>query len=58
MEAKPKPVPRPKEQKSLQRPLDPRTKIFLPDQGPKINGSSLAYTSSSTTNFKIPEPRT
>ena len=30
---------------------------FLPDQGPKINGSSLQYTSSTNKSFKIPEPR-
>jgi len=58
MEAKPTPIPKAKEQKTWSKPIDPKTKIFLPDQGPKINGSSLAYTSSSTENFKMPEPRT
>lgn len=31
--------------------------MFLPDQGPKISGSSLQYTSSSDKSFKIPEAR-
>lgn len=53
-----KSTPKTKEQKAPQRPFDSKTIIFLPDQGPKINGSSLAYSSSSTKNFKIPEPRT
>lgn len=35
----------------------PWGKNFLPDQGPKINGSSLQYTSSSSKAFKIPEAR-
>jgi len=32
-------------------------KNFLPDQGPKINGSSLQYTSNSSKSFQIPEAR-
>lgn len=40
-----------------QTPVVPWGKNFLPDQGPKINGSSLQYTSSSSKAFKIPEAR-